>query len=142
MRKHRFTHIAVVALAFGALSAPVANATTDFRSPDTRDAAAHAQSGSPQDLRSADARDSKPVVSKQSQVAQDYRSADTRDVAAGRGIPEVTVVKVAQPAPSSGGLDWGDAGIGAGFLLGLILLGLGTTQVVMHRRQRQPAITR
>ena len=141
MRKHRFTHIAAVALAFGALSAPVANATTDFRNPDQRTAVP--SGSSPQDLRSADARDSKPVVSQSSQVAQDYRSADTRDVAAGRGIPEVTVVKVAQPTASpSSGLDWGDAGIGAGFLLGLILLGLGTTQVVMHRKHRQPAITR
>jgi hypothetical protein len=35
-----------------------------------------------------------------------------------------------------GGLDWGDAGIGAGGLLGLILLALGGTLAVMHRRQR------
>jgi hypothetical protein len=33
------------------------------------------------------------------------------------------------------GLDWGDAGIGAGVVLGLLLLALGGTLAVMHRRQ-------
>jgi hypothetical protein len=36
---------------------------------------------------------------------------------------------------SDAGLDWGDAGIGAGVLLGLLLLALGGTLAVMHRRQ-------
>jgi hypothetical protein len=140
MKKHRLIHTAALALTALAVAAPTAGASSDLRNPDQRSAAP--SGGTSQDFRSADARDSQPVESR-AQVAQDYRSADTRDVAAGRGIPEVTVVKVAQPAASpSSGLDWGDAGIGAGFLLGLILLGLGTTQVVMHRKQRQPAITR
>jgi hypothetical protein len=79
---------------------------------------------------------------------QDLRSPDARDAAAGRGSfnsPEVTVVKVAQPSASpDGGLDWGDAGIGAAALLGLLLLGLGGTFAVIHRRQglrRQAATT-
>jgi hypothetical protein len=79
---------------------------------------------------------------------QDLRSPDARDAAAGRGSfnsPEVTVVKVAQPSASpDGGLDWGDAGIGAAALLGLLLLGLGGTLAVIHRRQglrRQAATT-
>jgi hypothetical protein len=79
---------------------------------------------------------------------QDLRSPDARDAAAGRGSfnsPEVTVVKLAQPSASpDGGLDWGDAGIGAAALLGLLLLGLGGTLAVMHRRQgprRQAATT-
>jgi hypothetical protein len=69
------------------------------------------------------------------------RLPDTRDAAAGRGTfnsPEVTVVKVPQASPApDGGLDWGDAGIGAGGLLGLILLGLGGILAVMHRRQSE-----
>jgi hypothetical protein len=88
------------------------------------------------------------VVPQAAFAYQDLRSPDARDAAAGRGSfnsPEETVVKLAQPSPSSdGGLDWGDAGIGAGALLGLLLLGLGGTLAVMHRRhsvRRQAATT-
>jgi hypothetical protein len=68
---------------------------------------------------------------------QDIRTADARDAADGRGAQntsEVMVVEVPQPMPASG-LDWGDAGIGAGGLLGLMLLGLGGTLVVARRRE-------
>jgi hypothetical protein len=40
-----------------------------------------------------------------------------------------------QPA-STGGLGWDDAGIGAGVVLGILLV--GTTSVVMIRRNRRP----
>jgi len=45
------------------------------------------------------------------------------------------------PAPSiqiveSGGFHWGDAGIGAGTLAGLVLLGIGMTLVVRAGRVR------
>ncbi|MDP9188027.1 MAG: hypothetical protein M3O25_02120 [Actinomycetota bacterium] len=48
--------------------------------------------------------------------------------------------------PVSGGFDWADAGIGAGGLLGVMLLGLGGTFMVLQRRQagvgrRQAATT-
>lgn len=102
-----------------------------------------------QDLRSPDARDAALASELDNSLpAQDLRSPDARDAAAGRGTfnsPEVTVVKLAQPSPSpDDGLDWADAGIGAGALLGLLLLGLGGTLAVMHRRQtlrRQAATT-
>jgi hypothetical protein len=67
----------------------------------------------------------------------DLRTPDARDHGEGRGTfnaPEVTVVKVADPAPTGSGFDWRDAGIGAGGLLGLILLGLGGTAAVAHRK--------
>ena len=50
----------------------------------------------------------------------------------------MTVVKVAaaRAAARDGGIDWGDAGIGAGGMLGLALLALGGTLAVIHRRQR------
>jgi hypothetical protein len=35
--------------------------------------------------------------------------------------------------PASG-IDWGDAGLGAGGLLGVTLIGLGGTLLVLHRR--------
>jgi hypothetical protein len=130
MNHRRLTRSAALGLALAALAAPTAVAQQDLRSPDTRDAAeGYAPS---------------PPSANVSSPAQDLRSPDARDAAAGRGTfnsPEVTVVKVPEPSPapsSGGGLDWGDAGIGAGGLLGLILLGLGGTLAVMHRRQRVP----
>jgi hypothetical protein len=73
----------------------------------------------------------------------DHRTPDARDAAGGRGTwntPRVTVVKVAQPTPSSTGLDWGDAGIGAGAVVGLMLLALGSGLAIVHRRQGARAI--
>ena len=67
----------------------------------------------------------------------DMRTPDTRDHGEGRGTfsaPEVTVVKLVEPAPTASGFDWGDAGLGAGGLVGLILLALGGTAVVAHRK--------
>jgi hypothetical protein len=127
MNRRRLSRSAALGLAVAALAAPAAGAQQDLRSPDARDAA-----------RLADT------------PAQDLRSPDARDAADGRGSfnsPKVTVVKITQPSPatsSGGGLDWGDAGIGAAGLLGLILIGLGGTLAVLHRRQRQtgqPATT-
>ena len=146
MRSHRFARTATLALAVSALAVPTAAAQQDLRSPDTRDAARAAEAGPGQDLRSPDTRDAARAAEPQQQVVptgQDLRSPDSRDAADGRGTfnaPEVTVVKVSEPS-SSGGLDWGDVGIGAGSLLGLILVGLGSTLLVVHRRQarRQPA---
>ena len=88
--------------------------------------------------RSPDTRDA--VVA--TQVRQDLRNPDARDAAEGRGTfsaPEVTVVKLDQPSPSvAGGVNWGDAGIGAGTMLALMLV-LGSTLVFMHRRHGAPA---
>lgn len=159
MNHRRLTRSAALGLALAALAAPTAAAQQDLRSPDTRDAAegyappppssiAAGTGSAYEDLRSPDTRDAaegyapSPTSAIVSSPAQDLRSPDSRDAAAGRGTfnsPEVTVVKVPEPSPapsSGGGLDWGDAGIGAGGLLGLILLALGGTLAVMHRRQR------
>src|SRR6188472_3442183 len=119
---HRlFTHTAAVGLAVAAVSAPVAAGSVDLRSPDAVDAARAAAVHNTQDL----------------------RSPDTRDNAAGRGTfnaPRVTVVRVAQPSQvTSGGFDWGDAGIGAGGVLALVLIAVGGSLMVTHRRHRGPA---
>jgi hypothetical protein len=66
------------------------------------------------------------------------RTADAKDHGQGRGTfsaPDVTVVKVIDPAPTATGFDWGDAGIGAGGVLGLALIALGGTAIVAHRKQ-------
>jgi hypothetical protein len=120
MSHHRLTRSAALGLALAALSAPTATAQQqqDLRRPDTRDAARAAQ------------------------IPRDLRSPDTRDAAAGRGTlsaPQVTVIKVPQTADSASGLDWGDAGIGAGAAIGLTLLALGSTRAIAHRRHSSPA---
>ena len=166
MVTHRLSRTVALALALAAVAAPGAAAqqdlpslgardaahtsslagTTstprqDLRSPDTRDSAPGA--AAPQDLRSPDARDAartSSVSGTSSTPRQDLRSPDTYDYAHGRGTfnaPEVTVVKLAQPAPAAdGGIDWNDVGIGAGSVLGLALLVLGGTFAVIYRRQR------
>ena len=133
MNHHRLTRIATLALAIGALSAPTAIAQQDLRSPDAIDAAQRTG----QDLRSPDAIDAAGTAEAQ----QDKRSPDARDAADGRGAyntPQVVFVKAPRAAPT-GGLHWVDAGIGAGALLGLILLGLGGVLLVVHRRHARPA---
>jgi hypothetical protein len=107
------------------------------------DVAAESDDGPPAGPALPDARDAARTASlagTTSAPRQDLRSPDTRDYAAGRGsfnAPAVTVVKVREPtAPpaSSGGLDWGDAGIGAGVAFGLILFALGGMLVVVRHR--------
>jgi hypothetical protein len=44
-----------------------------------------------------------------------------------------------ETAPAAG-IDWGDAGIGAGGVLGLSLLGIGGALLVVHRKQATPAL--
>ena len=53
-----------------------------------------------------------------------------------------TVVKPPQPAPVRGddGINWGDAGIGAASLLGLIALALAGTMTILHRRRRTATV--
>ena len=89
----------------------------------------------PSDVRTPDTVSaSKPSIT---EPVADMRTPDARDHGQGRGTfgaPEVTVVKLVDPAPTGSGFDWRDAGIGAGGLLGLILLGLGATAAVAHRK--------
>ena len=89
----------------------------------------------PSDVRTPDSVSaSKPSTT---EPVADMRTPDARDHGQGRGTfnaPEVTVVKLADSAPTASGFDWRDAGIGAGGLLGLILLGLGGTAAVAHRK--------
>lgn len=45
-------------------------------------------------------------------------------------------VRVVVPQPTSGGFDWGDFGIGAGAMLGLVLLLAGLTTAALGMRHR------
>jgi len=122
MSLHRITGLAMLGLVLAALSAPAAVAEQDLRSPDTRDAAAAA-----------------------AKRYTDLRNPDTRDIADGGGVsPKVTVVEIPVASRSpEGGLDWGDAGIGAGAMLGFVLLAAGGALAVTHRKgpRGRPATT-
>ena len=142
MFTHRLSRTVAVALALGAVAAPAASAMP-------ADGPVVASTYTlPHDFQAADTR--APVVSRglyepippsqQRQPAQDLRHPDTVDFANGRGThnsPEVVVVDVPKPqsAPvATGGIDWADAGLGAGSLLGITLIGLGGALFVVHRR--------
>jgi hypothetical protein len=84
------------------------------------------------DLRSPDSRDAHRFVVVAPSSAVDLRSPDTADLASGRGTGGQPVVTIASP---QGGFDWGDAGIGAGGALALVLLGLGVVLMTSHRRR-------
>jgi hypothetical protein len=152
MRNHRITHTAVVGVVVAALAAPGAAAQQDLRMPDTREAAAASTARGPQDLRMPDTRDAAARVAQRTvtmpglavptplpDVRQDLRSPDTRDIVQGRGpstAPDVTVIEVPQPAAAAaGGIDWGDAGMGAAFMLVLAAAGI---LAVRSRRHRHP----
>jgi hypothetical protein len=130
MSTHRTIHNAGLALSIAALAAPSALASTtpqSLVSPDAQDAAAQ----------SAPASDP---------PQQSLVSPDAQDAAAGRTTPEVTVVKVPAVATEDrsdhgGGLQWTDAGIGAGGMLGLIVLAGGTVALVAHRPRHRSTAT-
>ena len=86
--------------------------------------------------------DNRRLAPEYAEARQDLRSPDTRDAAIGRGtwsVPDVTVVKLREPAPAAErGIDWGDAGIGAGTVFGVIAVGLLGAMAVVHRRRRGP----
>ena len=95
----------------------------------------------PTDLRSPDAvaAGSRPPT----QPVVDMRTPDARDHGEGRGTflaPDVTVVKLVdrrQPAPASTGA----TPASHGGLLGLVLIALGTTAAVAHRRHTRTPST-
>jgi hypothetical protein len=135
MTHHRFTRSATMAVAIAALAAPSFVAQSAAASP-----APIANGQAQPDLRSPDAID---AASPPATVQQDGRSPDTRDAAEGRGTansPEVVVVKLVEPRVTTvDGFHWADAAIGAGTLLGLILLAVGGGAIAVVRRRRRAA---
>jgi hypothetical protein len=132
-RTHRFSPL-VAALAVVAFAVPATSAAQDYRNPDSKAAAIEAQ---------RDGQTKTDLPSRRDQQAYvDLRSPDARD--AGRVAPSTP------PPPeiaTSPGFDWGDAGIGAGSVLGLLLITLSIMFAVVHRRNRNmegsggPALT-
>ena len=95
--------------------------------------------------RSADALD----ASIRAQQAQELERQQSQTGYVDHRSPDATSSFVRSPAPrvaeptiaaSSGGFDWGDAGIGAGAALGLLLIGLSVMFTVVHHRNRTAAV--
>ena len=142
MFRSRLTRSTGLALAIVASCVPSAFAgPSDLRTPDAVEAAkvAPTKSSTPTDLRTPDAASAGQVASSNASFVNDRRTPDARDHGEGRGTfsaPDVTIVKVTDPSPVAGGFDWEDAGIGAGSLLGLVLVGVGGTLAITHYRHR------
>ncbi len=117
---HRALKSLAVALAVVPLAASAAaggqTPAVDLRSPDAQDAALPAQTVTAIDLRSPDARDAALPV--------------------GQARPAPVGSSQAVKAADSGGFDWGDAGIGAGGIFALMLIGIGGAFAVSHRHAR------
>jgi hypothetical protein len=131
---HRFTTWMTVAAA-ATVAGPVAGAAARFElnpAQQTRPAVAAAPRV---DLRSPDARDAASGVYPSARSV-DLRSPDARGAATGHGVntgyqpPVVQFVGVG----ASHGFDWGDAGIGAGGALAIVLLLAGGTMIATHRK--------
>jgi hypothetical protein len=126
----------------------------EHRSADALDASIRAQQAQeleqsmPQSYvehRSADALD----ASIRAQQAQELEREQSQTGYVDHRSPDATSSFVRSPAPkvaeptiaaSSGGFDWGDAGIGAGAALGLLLIGLSVMFTVVHHRNRTAAV--
>jgi hypothetical protein len=110
----RSTHAVALGLVLAALAPASALAGNDLRSPDARDPFLAPAAAKP-----------------------DLRSPDARDAAAGRsaaGSPSVLVVRVPQHRATAGGMDWGDAVIGAGGAVAVLALTGGATLALQRRR--------
>jgi hypothetical protein len=121
MRSPRSTHAIALGLVLAALAPATAIASEDLRSPDARD----------------------PFVTPAA-TTPDLRSPDARDAAAGRsaaGSPSVLVVRVPQHRSAAGGMDWGDAVIGAGGAVAVLALTAGGALAVQRRRHDAAART-
>jgi hypothetical protein len=120
MYQHRLTRLAALTLVVAAVAAPTA-------------------SGRPVDVQGSENR-----AAVHSEQQQDLRSPDAVDAAAGRGTfsaPDVLVVKLKEPQaqPVVDGIDWADAGIGAGAFTGLGLVLLGGGLLIVQRRHARAA---
>jgi hypothetical protein len=123
---HRFPKQLVAAIAVLALAVPATSAARVYENPPgTTDA----QQGYV-DHRSPDARAAAIEAKPEARAYTDLRSPDAKD--AGRVAQSPPPVEVVD-SPS---FHWGDAGIGAGGVLGLLLIVLSVMFVVIHRRSR------
>ena len=140
-RTRRFPRLAIAVVAVGLMApasslgyvGPGSPENVDHRSPDAVDAGIQAQKAeqTQNELRKLEAQREAPgYVYNRSPDAQD------------NSFVRSPAPTVAEPtiAASSGGFDWGDAGIGAGAVLGLLLIGLSVMFTVTHHRNRAATV--
>jgi hypothetical protein len=133
----RSTQAIALGLVLAALAPATALASNDLRSPDARDAAtaSTAQSRYLWGALESSTPAAEPV---------DLRTPDSRDAAAGRsaaGSPSVLVVRIPQHRSAPDGMDWGDAVIGAGGAVAVLVLTGGATLALQRRRHATSART-
>jgi hypothetical protein len=106
----------------------------DLRPLGTRDVAPSAQPATPvTDLRSPDSRDAhRTAPAAVTAVVIDRRSPDVVDLGSARVITREPVVSISS---AQSGFDWGDAAIGAGGAIAVVLLGMGAALMATHRRR-------
>jgi hypothetical protein len=88
--------------------------------------------GMPQYLQRPDVISPQVFTDRQHAVVEPFKRSPSYQQA----LRDAMLVKPPQPAPvrSDGGIDWGDAGIGAAGMLGLALLAIVGTVAVTHHR--------
>jgi hypothetical protein len=102
----------------------------DLRSPGVRDSAAvRATFDAPEATSPQVFTDRQRAIVERFKRSPLYQEA-LREVATVANLPQ------AAPVGSDDGIDWGDAGIGAGGLLGVIALGVGGAITILRRRRR------
>jgi hypothetical protein len=114
----------------------------DLRSPDAVDAAAHrgiyaGDRGAyvlNRDYGSPDRIDTVPRNAPSYVLNRDYGSPDAVDAA--RDLPPVQTAVLEPRDVSSGGFDWGDAGIGAAGMLALFSIAAGAALLLTGRKRR------
>jgi hypothetical protein len=136
MFRHRHASTAL-ALAL-ALAAAAPSAASARYATDPPPATSHTQAPPTVDLRSPDARDAadRAVRAIQAQGARAAHELAARGSAVGSATPSSpphVIITASQP----NGFAWGDAGIGGAAMFGLILVLLGTTLYLSHRRTAQ-----
>ena len=126
--------------------APASNTSQgqDLRSPDAVDAAQHrglyAQDRGPyvlnRDYGSPDALDAAPQPADRGTYVlnRNYGSPDAADAA--RDLPPVQTAVLEPRDVSSGGFDWGDAGIGAAGMLAIFSIAAGSALLLTGRKRR------
>ncbi len=126
----RNTIIVTTAVALAVSFPASAAAQQDLRNPDNRDPI---PAGVTQDLRNPDNRAPEP-----GSTGQDLRSPDAVDAARHVGIYAVDPVGTTATVDSSDtGFKWGDAGIGAAAMLGLISLAAASAMIAGSLRRRR-----
>ena len=128
-RTRRFPRLAMAIVAVGLAAPATSLGYVDHRSPDAIDSGVQMQK----------AEQMQNELQKRAEPGYvDHRSPDAQDNSFVRSpAPKVTEPTI---AASSGGFDWGDAGIGAGAALGLLLIGLSVVFTVTHHRNRPAAV--